>query len=58
MLKSYGHGVANRQRGELFAMTNEKWAAGDHKTICSELDQLCKDSIEVTFIAGIQDMEP
>src|SRR5437016_3697269 len=44
MLESYGHGVANRQRGELFAMTNEKWSAGDHKPAGPQLDQLCKDS--------------
>src|ERR1700746_645618 len=57
MLESYGHGVAKRQRGELFAMTNKKGAAGDHKTARSQLSELCKNSIEIAFAACVQDME-
>src|SRR5262249_61357031 len=31
--------------------------AADHEPARSQLDQLCKDSIEVTFGAGIQNMK-
>jgi hypothetical protein len=32
MLESYGHRMAKRHCGELFAMTDEKWTAGDHES--------------------------
>ena len=51
------HRVAERQRGELFAPAREECIGADHEPARSQLDQLCEDSIEVTFGAGIQDME-
>ena len=49
--------MADRQRGELFAPAREECIGADHEPARSQLDQLCEDSIEVTFGAGIQDME-
>ena len=49
--------MTNRQRGELFAPAGEEWIGANHEPACPQLDQLCEDRIEVTFGAGIQDME-
>src|ERR1700730_7191659 len=57
MLESYGHCMAKCHRGELFAMTDEKWTAGDHEPAHPQLAQLCKNSFEVSFVAGMQDIE-
>ena len=49
--------MAERQRGKLFAMADEKRATTDNETACFQLHQLCEDFIEVAFAAGIQDMD-
>jgi len=49
--------VADRQRSKLIDMPREEGIAADHKPACSQLDQLCKDRIEVTFGAGAEDMK-
>src|SRR5207302_10542826 len=49
--------MVDRQRGELFAPAIEECIAANHEPACSQLGQFCEDSIEVTFGAGIQDME-
>ena len=49
--------MADRQRGELFGPAREECTAANHEPARSQLDQLCEDSIEVTFGAGIQDMQ-
>jgi hypothetical protein len=49
--------VAECKRGELFALTCKEWIGTDHEPAGSQLGQLCEDSIEVAFSAGIQDME-
>ena len=41
----------------MFGPAREECAGANHEPARSQLDQLCKDSIEVTFGAGIQDME-
>ena len=45
------------ERAKLFAPTIEEWLTADHETACSQLDQACKDCIEVAVGAGTQDME-
>src|SRR5262249_3516248 len=51
------HRVVERQCGELFGPTSEKWIAANHEPACSQLDQFCEDAIEFTFGASIQNME-
>ena len=53
-------GTALQQKvefAELFGLVNEECAGTNHEPARSQLDQLCEDSIEVTFGAGSQDME-
>jgi len=38
-------------------MAGEKRLGPDHESACSQFDQPCKDTIEVTFAAGSEDME-
>src|SRR5262245_24615527 len=38
-------------------MAGEKRLGTDHEAACSQFDQPCEDTIEVTFAAGIEDME-
>src|SRR6516162_997872 len=57
ILENCGHGVANRQRAELFAIAREESTAADYEPACLQLRQLDKDSIEVTYAAGIEHME-
>jgi hypothetical protein len=45
------------QRGELFDPTHEEWIGSNHEPARSQFDQLCEDLIEVTFGAGIQDLD-
>ena len=49
--------MAERQCGELFAPAGEECIGADHERACSQLDQGCKDRIEVAFGARMQDME-
>ena len=49
--------MAERERGKLFTPAREICIGADHEPARPQLDQLCEDSIEVTFGAGIQDME-
>jgi hypothetical protein len=51
------HGVAECQRGKLFLPRGKKRISGDDEPARSQLDQVGKHSIEVTFGAGIQDVE-
>src|SRR5665811_1245996 len=52
-----GYRVADRQYGELFKPATEECIAANHEPARSQLDQLCEDTIELTFGAGIQYME-
>ena len=38
-------------------MAGEKRLGADHESARSQFDQLCEDTIEVMFAAGIEDME-
>jgi hypothetical protein len=49
--------VSQCQRGKLFLPGGEKRIGGDDEPARSQLDQVCKHSIEVTFGAGVQDVE-
>jgi hypothetical protein len=49
--------VAECQGGELFVPGGEKYMGADYEPTRSQLDQVCKHSIEVTFGAGIQHVE-
>src|SRR5262249_6141152 len=57
ILKYCGHGVADGQCGKLFGMAGEKWATADYERVCPQLNQLCKDTTEIIFTAGIDDMK-
>ena len=50
------HRVMDRECRELFAMAGEEWIASDHEPACAQSDQVCEDSIEVTFAAGVKNM--
>ena len=47
-----GHGVADRQCGELFDSASKESIGLDYKSAGSQLDQGCEDHIEVAFDAG------
>ena len=49
--------MAERQCGELFSTAIEEWIGADHESTGSQLEQGCKDRIEVVFGARMQDME-
>ena len=49
--------MVERQRAKLFTPAARKCIAADNEPARSQLDQLCKNSIEVTIGAGIEDME-
>jgi hypothetical protein len=49
--------VAKRQRTKLFFPAIKECIVSDREPARSQLDQVCEDCIEVTFGAGIQDME-
>ena len=49
--------MAERQRGELFAPRAKECIVADHEPACSQLEQGCKDRIEVAFGARMQDIE-
>src|SRR5262249_43730441 len=51
------HPVVDGYGGELFAMAGEKRLRADDESACSQFDHLCEDTFEVTFAAGIEDME-
>jgi hypothetical protein len=55
--RNRGQRVADSQCGELFALASEKIIRADYEAVCSQLDQGCKDRIEVSFVAGMQDMQ-
>src|SRR6516162_3184505 len=57
ILENCGHGMANCQRAELFAIAREECTAADYEPASLQLHQLCKNSIEVTNAAGIEHME-
>jgi ABC transporter substrate binding protein len=57
ILEDRAHRVADRQCGELFAPANEECIGADHERTGPQLGQGCKDRIEITFGAGMQDME-
>jgi len=49
--------VAECHSGKLFLSGGEKRIGADYEPAGSQFNHLCKDSIEVTFGAGIQDVE-
>src|SRR5262249_26138122 len=51
------HPVVDGYGGELFAMAGEKRLRAHDESACSQIDHLCQDTLEVTFAAGIEDME-
>ncbi|MGC1669188.1 MAG: hypothetical protein WA767_13210, partial [Pseudolabrys sp.] len=52
-----GNCVADRQCCELLALPIEKYVLGYDQRACLQFAQLCKDPIEISFGAGIQDMD-
>src|ERR1017187_8208250 len=46
-----------RRRGQLLALGSEEYIGADHERICSQLDQGCKDRIEIAIGARLQNME-
>src|SRR5262249_35613669 len=49
--------VAESQVDKLFAPANEEWIVADHEPNGAELDQPCKDNVEIAFATRMQDME-
>jgi hypothetical protein len=49
--------MTHGQRAKLLAPAIEKWLTADHEPASSQLNQACKDRIEVMVSAGMQDME-
>jgi hypothetical protein len=45
---------AHRPAGELFSPHGEIKIHGDHEPACPQLDQICKNGIEVAFGPGVQ----
>src|SRR6516164_7618744 len=52
-----GHGVAGRQRGDLFKSAAKERIGANHKPARSQLDRVCEGDVEVKFSTGIQDMK-
>src|SRR6266481_7875876 len=49
--------MADGQRAELLAPAIEEWLTADHEPACAQLDQACKDGIEVSVGTGMQNMK-
>ena len=49
--------LAERKRGELFTLADEKRTAAEDEGAGFQLHQFCEDFIEVAFPAGIEDMD-
>jgi hypothetical protein len=41
----------------MFASAIEEWLTANHEPTRSQLDQVCKNRVEITIAAGMQDME-
>src|SRR5262245_44136126 len=58
-IRIYGcHRMPERQCGELFGPTSEKYIGANHESFHPQLDQACKDRVEIPLGTRMQDMEP
>jgi hypothetical protein len=49
--------MAHRQGSKLLAPGIEKWVSADHEPAGSQLDHVCKNSLELVIGARFQDMK-